>query len=232
MANGSPNSPRCSSNCASHAKILSFICGLTSAISLATSCASRKRPATASSWKCSASAAQNPAAWNFCSPIPRAPPDALPASSFAPGSRASSLKNSSSGSYVRGIMHEGSHAWALLAAAPSEDSSTIDNILAFGILWLDWTRTRAERRAIEGLRFFVPQGTCQRLREPLLALSASTRVEIYEMLDPDSAMQKIDPADAGNLESWLVPRDQIESALRAASATIARIHRIRRSCKT
>src|SRR6202041_512581 len=85
---------------------------------------------------------------------------------------------------------------------------------------------------IEGLRFFVPQGTCQRLRERLLALSASTRVEIYEMLDPDSAMQKIDPADAGNLESWLVPRDQIESALHAASATIARIHRIRRSCKT
>ena len=36
-------------------------------------------------------------------------------------------------------------------------------------------------------------------------------------------MQKIDPADAGNLESWLVPRDQIESALHAASATIARI---------
>jgi len=36
-------------------------------------------------------------------------------------------------------------------------------------------------------------------------------------------MQKIDPADAGNLESWLVPRDRIESVLRVASATITRI---------
>jgi len=133
------------------------------------------------------------------------------------------LENSFSGSYVRGIMHEGSHAWALLAAAPSEDAATIENILAFGILWLDWTRTRAERRAIEGLRFFVPQGTSQRLRERLLALSASLRAEIYEMREPDAAMQKIDPADAGNLESWLVPRDQIESVLRAASETITRI---------
>jgi DNA-binding transcriptional ArsR family regulator len=133
------------------------------------------------------------------------------------------LENSFSGSYVRGIMHEGSHAWALLAAAPSEDAATIENILAFGILWLEWTRTRAERRAIEGLRFFVPQGTSQRLRERLLALSASTRAEIYEMRDPDAAMQKIDPADAGNLESWLVPRDQVESALYAASATIVRV---------
>ena len=83
--------------------------------------------------------------------------------------------------------------------------------------------TRAERRAIEGLRFFVPQGTSRRLRERLLALSASTRAEIYEMREPDAAMQKIDPADAGNLESWLVPRDQIESALQAASGTIAHI---------
>ncbi len=43
------------------------------------------------------------------------------------------------------------------------------------------------------------------------------------MREPDAAMQKIDPADAGNLESWLVPRDQIESALHAAARTIARI---------
>ena len=56
------------------------------------------------------------------------------------------LENSFSGSYVRGIMHEGSHAWALLAAAPSEDSATIENILAFGILWLDWTRARRAPR--------------------------------------------------------------------------------------
>jgi hypothetical protein len=69
----------------------------------------------------------------------------------------------------------------------------------------------------------VPQGTSQRRCERLLALSASTRAEIYEMRDPDCAMQKIDPADAGNLESWLVPRDQIESALHTARATIARI---------
>jgi hypothetical protein len=36
------------------------------------------------------------------------------------------LENSFSGSYVRGIMHEGSHAWALLAAAPREDAATVE----------------------------------------------------------------------------------------------------------
>jgi hypothetical protein len=73
------------------------------------------------------------------------------------------------------------------------------------------------------VRFFVVQGARQRLREPLLALSASLRAEIYEMREPDAAMQKIDPGDAGNLASWLVPRDQLESVLRAASDTITRI---------
>jgi hypothetical protein len=109
---------------------------------------------------------------------------------------------------------------------PCEDAGTVENILAFGILWLDWTRTRADRRAIEGLRFFVPQGTSQRLRERLLALAASLRAEIYEMREAAAARQKIDPADAGNLESWLVPRDQIESALHSANETITRIRAI------
>ncbi|MFZ3217292.1 MAG: hypothetical protein WA192_14640 [Candidatus Acidiferrales bacterium] len=134
------------------------------------------------------------------------------------------LKNSFSGSYVRGVMHEGTRAWALLAAAPSEDAATVENILAFGILWLDWTRGRAGLRAIEGLRFFVPHGAGRRLRERLLALSpAAARAEIFEMREPDAAMQKLDAADAGNLESWLVPRDEIQSALGAAEETTARL---------
>jgi hypothetical protein len=80
-----------------------------------------------------------------------------------------------------------------------------------------------DRIVPEGLRFFVPQGTRQRLRARLLAFSASLRAEIYEMREPDAALQKIDRADAGNLESWLVTRDQLESVLRAASETITRI---------
>jgi hypothetical protein len=133
------------------------------------------------------------------------------------------LENSFSGCYVRGILRAAAHAWVLLAAAPSEDTATVENILAFGILWLDWTRTRAGRRASQGLRFFVPLGTSQRLRERLLALAAAVRAEIYEIREPDAAMQKIDPTAAGNLESWPVSREQIEFALHAASDTIRRV---------
>jgi len=68
------------------------------------------------------------------------------------------LKNSFSGLYVRGCMHEGARTWALLAVSPRESAAAVEGILAFGILWLDWTRHRAEHRAVEGLRLFVPRG--------------------------------------------------------------------------
>jgi hypothetical protein len=130
------------------------------------------------------------------------------------------LKRSFSGMYVRGRMHEGTRAWALLAASPAEDAATINGILAFGILWLDWTRSHAEKRAVEGLRLFLPEGNTRAVSERLLALSPSTRTEIYELSGPDARMQKMDPCDAGNLESWLTTRGEIESALAAARDAI------------
>jgi hypothetical protein len=133
------------------------------------------------------------------------------------------LEHSFSGSYVRGSMHEGSCAWAVLAAAPGEGAATIENILAFGILWLDWMRGRTTRHPIHGLRLFVPEGTSRFLRERLLALSSSGRIEIFELLESDASIRMVDAADVGNLESLLVPRRQVESALEAACESIARI---------
>jgi len=136
------------------------------------------------------------------------------------------LEHSFSGLYVRGQVHEGSRAWALIAVSASEDATAIEGILAFGLLWLDWTRGHAARRAVEGLRFFVPEGASRSLRERILALSPSARTEIYEFNEPDARMQKVDSADAGNLESWLVSRREGESALTGARDAIARVRGI------
>jgi hypothetical protein len=136
------------------------------------------------------------------------------------------LEHSFSGLYVRGTMHEGSREWALLAVSPSEDAAAIEGILAFGLLWLDWRRSHAERRAVEGLRLLVPEGTSRCLRERVLALSTAARTEIFEFNEPDARMQKVDAADTGNLESWLVPRRETESVLAAARDAISRIRGI------
>ena len=133
------------------------------------------------------------------------------------------LEHSFSGLYVRGSMREGSQAWAFLGVSPNENAAVIEGIVAYGILWLDWAREHAGRRTVTGLRLFVPAGSSRPLRERLLALSSGARAEIYEWHEPDGPMKKVDSADAGNLESRLVPRREVEMALDASRESVARI---------
>ncbi len=134
------------------------------------------------------------------------------------------LEHSFSGLYVRGQMHEAGKTWALLAIPPGESSASTEASFAFGILWLDWCRSRSSssRNPIEGLRLFVPQGASLRLRERALALCSGARVEVFEFVESEEKMRRTDPADVGNLESWLVPRSEMESILAAARESAAR----------
>lgn len=133
------------------------------------------------------------------------------------------LEHSFSGLYVRGLMREGARTWAFLAVSPGEDAATMDGILAFGILWLDWTRSHAERRVVEGLRLFVPESRSRFLRERTLALSPAARVELFEFNEADCSMHIMDRADAGNVDSRLVPRREIEATLNASAIAAKQI---------
>jgi hypothetical protein len=157
----------------------------------------------------------------FRARIQRILSECFPDATIGPLTSAPDLKRSLSGLYVRGLMREGSNAWALLAVPPSENSPSIDASLAFGILWLDWMRTRGERCLVQGLRLFVPEGTGRRVRERALALSLRARAEIFEFSEREGRVQKMDSADVGNLESWLIPHSESESVLTAAREAAA-----------
>jgi hypothetical protein len=131
-------------------------------------------------------------------------------------SAARDLKHSFSGLYVRGRMKEGRHLWPFLAVSAAESAATIDGMLTFGLLWLDWTRAHAEGSAVAGLRLFVPEGTSRVLCERALGLSPAARTEIFEYDERESRIRRMDPADAGNIESELTLRRDIEAALTAA----------------
>jgi hypothetical protein len=136
---------------------------------------------------------------------------------------AQNLEHSFSGLYVRGWMREGSRAWALMAVSPSESATAIEGMLAFGLLWLDFSRNRSSLRAIEGLRLFVPDGKSRPLRERILALNNAARTEIFEFREPDGRMQKMDLADAGNLEGRVIARIEADAKLEAAREAFAQI---------
>lgn len=136
------------------------------------------------------------------------------------------LAHSFSGVYVRGRMHEGSREQAIIAVRSSESLAAIEGILTFGILWFDWTRAHAQRRPIEGLRVFVPEGASRSVRERALGLAGGARVEIYEFDEREGHIRKMDPADAGNLNSRLIPRADEQLLLDASQDAVERIREL------
>jgi len=160
----------------------------------------------------------------FCAGFTRILADCFPDATIEPLTASPDLENSFSGVYARGYMYEGSRAWAMMAVAPGESTAAMEGILAFGVLWLDWLRGRAQVRAIEGLRLFLPEGAGNCVRERCAALSSNTGVEIFEFRVEDGRIFKMDCADTGNLISLLVPRGEAESTRSAARDAIRRIH--------
>ena len=136
------------------------------------------------------------------------------------------LQHSLSGSYTRGLMHRGSEAFAVLAAAPEEDAATIDGILTFGLIWLDLTRNRARRHPVGGLRIFLPNGSSAITAHRLTALASPQEVELYEYDSLHWRMRRIAISDAGNLQTWLVSRREMDQALIAALPEVERIRRL------
>lgn len=133
------------------------------------------------------------------------------------------LEHSFSGVYVRGRMREGPREHAIIAVSSAESPAAGEGILTFGILWLDWTREHAQKRAVEDLRVFVPLGASRSIRERVLGLASSTRVEIFEFDEREGHIRKVDFADVGNLQSRIVSRTDAQSLLASAEDAVARI---------
>jgi hypothetical protein len=133
------------------------------------------------------------------------------------------LHHSLSGSYTRGIMRRGSSAYALLGAARREDTGTIDGILTFGLIWLQHARNRARRSTVQGLRLFLPYDTSSVTAHRMAALAAPDEIELYEYEPVYGRLRRIARSNAGNLDTRIVPRREIEQAIAAAMPLAERI---------
>jgi len=136
---------------------------------------------------------------------------------------AADLHRSISGLYVRGIMRDGSDAYAFLGAAPNEDGATVDRMLTFGLIWLDHARARARRETVRGLRLFLPSGNAGITAHRLNALERPQEVELYEYDPLYWRVRRIALSDTGNLATWIVSRREIDQLLATAQPEAERI---------
>jgi len=139
---------------------------------------------------------------------------------------AADMKHSLSGCYARGLLHQGSRAWAVTGVSSAEAAATIDALLAFGLLWLDRARQQAQRRAVAGLRIFLPEGMSRVTAHRLSGIEPSTHIELYEVNESSWRARQLDPRDVGNLATWLTPRRELDFLLAAASSALERIRQL------
>ncbi len=156
--------------------------------------------------------------------------DRFPDAQIGPLTTAADLKRSLSSLYTRGVMAEQGKSWAVMAAAPSENSTTFDGILSFGLLWFDWTREHPQRRPIQSLRVFLPQGHTRVTMERARALSPALSLEVYDFRENDSLFRRVEHSSQGNVESWLSPRRDAEIALAEAGGLIRSIRSLLPDC--
>lgn len=152
--------------------------------------------------------------------------DHFPDESIESLATSADLHHSISGSYTRGLLRRGSEAYAVLAASPNEDGGTIDGILTFGLIWLQYTRDRARRYSVHGLRIFVPHGTSPATAHRMAALAAPDEVQLYEYEPPYWRVRRIARSDAGNLATWIVARRELDQAIAGAMPMAERIQRL------
>jgi hypothetical protein len=130
----------------------------------------------------------------------------FPAWNLAELSTEADLEHSLSPAYPRALLKRGASGLAAIGAAPGGPGAS--SVLTFGLIWLEYLRSREKRMGIEGLVIFLPAGEegATALRVGWLNPKAA-RFEVFAYSSHDQTA-RIDPEDAGNLDTKLEVRRQ------------------------
>lgn len=110
------------------------------------------------------------------------------------------LESSLSPAYPRAFLRHGRHGWAAIACAPDGDPAAV---LSFGLIWLDYLRSREKRVTVCGLAVYVPAGKERPAALRLLCLNPqAARFELFAYTEDDGVLG-VDPRDHGNLDTRL-----------------------------
>jgi len=136
------------------------------------------------------------------------------------------LAHSLSTRYTRGIMRLRTENWAVLAAAPGESAAAIDDMLTFGLIWFRHSHTRVKSGRLAGLRLFLPEKMGEVIAHRARALANSITVEFYEISPATGRSRRVDPAEIGNVVTWLTARREVEGVLSESALQIEPIRKL------
>jgi hypothetical protein len=114
--------------------------------------------------------------------------------------------------YTRGLARQGRTAWAFIGLSEDETVAAADAALAFGLIWLDWLRSRSDRTVVPKLRIYLPREAVELNAQRALCLNhRAAQFELFEWNRGDLHPQLLDLGACRNVETRLVPRRSSES---------------------
>jgi hypothetical protein len=115
------------------------------------------------------------------------------------------LEHSLSGLYARGVLRRGQQAWAVIGASAELGSAVCDQILSFGLIWLEQVWRREQRGVLAGLRVFLPHGHTRPTANRLAFLCRGPLRFCLHEFDAKGHLASLDEHDFGNLQTELLP---------------------------
>jgi len=147
-----------------------------------------------------------------------------PGRTFERVSHRSDREHSFSAWYTRGVARQGRTAWAFLGLGERESPAAADTALAFGLIWLDWLRSRSDRVIYPGLKLIFPPRAAETSAHRAAYLNhQAVQVEILEWSVKEERPSVIDWKDCGNVETRLTPRRHVEDFIEHHRGLLSRL---------
>ena len=136
------------------------------------------------------------------------------------------LEHSFSPVFTRAVLRAGQSAFAALGVNAEETQSSVDAVLTFGILWMDYQRRQLAGRAhVEGLKLFLPPGRGEIVRQRAAHLHPeAAKWQLYELDERSELCTSLELADTGNIVTRMTHAVDVEGVRERFAASIARIH--------
>ena len=129
-------------------------------------------------------------------------------------SNRSDREHSFSAWYTRGLARQGRTGCAFIALSKDEAPAAADSALAFGLIWLDWLRSRSERMTVPRLQIYLPTEAVELNAHRATAINhRAVQLELYEWNGGSERPARVDLATAGEVTTRLVPHRPNEALI-------------------
>ena len=116
--------------------------------------------------------------------------------------------------YTRGLARQGRTGCALIALSKDEAPAAADAVLAFGLIWLDWLRSRSDRTMVPRLRIYLPTEAVELNAHRAAAINhRAVHLELYEWNGGGERPARVDLESAGDVAVRLVPHRPDEALI-------------------